>query len=452
MRVFRCFVGFSLLPLAAFLAFMPCHEIAVFTDLLELFFHHSGELMHELQGLAPLLGLIRQHACPGEETMSHVRQRASRRHTMAIIMVAAVACLPVLAAFLTLLAPINVANHPQKAVSNRYGPPKVLATSGNTDYKPLVVSWEKIDSLTGEHIGGSAWSFTLEDKPEINTWCVADSVAGQSVPPLNCETAGYGRDLVDSDDRAGFLCIENLPKGVYSIRETTVPSGYEIPQEDRNGYRLDLHKDRSFAITSLSEDNSVIDNKITNDEKRGIATWEKADSSNLSKFLTGSEWELTGEREWTDEHGARHTQSLTYSVSDNAGSSDADCHPSEPAGTAPGRLCDADPAPGRFSLSNLPWGRYTLRETQAPPTYVISHETPSGVIGKENGTFNAALDFGTIGNQKRQYALPVTGGNPALPWSIALAGTGFLVAGIFIFHRCSARKSGLTQSNTSTSA
>lgn len=120
---------------------------------------------------------------------------------------------------------------------------------------------------------------------------------------------------------------------------------------------------------------------IVNTANPGAVTWTKTDAQ--SRFLAGSEWELT-------EPDAGTAVAIT------------DCTEEGCAGP------DLDPRAGHFMLEDLKWGNYTLTETLAPPGYKLG-ENPSidfTVAGDELQVELAAV----VNEQQEGPALPLTGG------------------------------------------
>ena len=133
-------------------------------------------------------------------------------------------------------------------------------------------------------------------------------------------------------DENGRLTFGNLPLGTYTLTET----------ETRNGYVLD---ETPISVT-LSSAGQVVTKSITNSRAVGSVAISKTDSE-TGQALAGVYFVLR------DEAGARCAEGDTA-------------------------------ADGTLTLSNIPVGRYTLRETETLSGYVLD-ETPREVNLSENG-------------------------------------------------------------------
>lgn len=127
----------------------------------------------------------------------------------------------------------------------------------------------------------------------------------------------------------------------------------------------------------------------------GTVTWSKTDTS--GNLLAGSIWTLT------EESGAKRT------ITDCA--SGTTC----PAGD------DQDPAAGKFTLTDVTWGDYTLEEAQAPAGYLLTSKKKTFSISATSFKDGIAVPvaLGAIENEKILPTLPVTGGNSADSFFIA---------------------------------
>ncbi len=149
---------------------------------------------------------------------------------------------------------------------------------------------------------------------------------------------------------------------------------------------------------------------VTNRTERvlGSVAWSKVDGGGAA--LAGSEWELTGPTGFS-------TMQLSAET----------CTGSAVPTTEP--TCTYTDV-GKFSVDNLLWGDYTLRETKAPAGYIPDTTAHPFTIGEGSleGVI-AGLDGNAVVN------LPIPG--PALPMSgglgsdfYALAGGGVMLAGL----------------------
>lgn len=132
---------------------------------------------------------------------------------------------------------------------------------------------------------------------------------------------------------------------------------------------------------------------ITNTAKLGTVEWTKVDDSGA--LLSGAQWSLVGPDEDAE----------PVDIVDCVAATAADC-------TGP----DKDPAAGKFQLTNLEWGDYTLTETKAPAGYVRSTAKYTFTINGEKlaGALivdGVGVDDNAIENARRDAPdLPLTGG------------------------------------------
>lgn len=130
---------------------------------------------------------------------------------------------------------------------------------------------------------------------------------------------------------------------------------------------------------------------VTNKTKPvpGTVSWTKVAEGGTDP-LNGSEWEIVGPAPATDK----------LAVIDCVAADAASC-----------TGADKDPAAGKFLVTELTWGTYTLVETKAPPGYVIGADK-SFTIGRTAGeNIKLNWDLGRIENEQREGpVLPLTGG------------------------------------------
>ncbi|AYD89306.1 hypothetical protein D5R93_03165 [Actinomyces lilanjuaniae] len=169
--------------------------------------------------------------------------------------------------------------------------------------------------------------------------------------------------VVSGTSGSSEVTSQVVPSGTYLLSEDS-PEGYQAYGRDSTrcvtaaGEQLDVAQD---SVT-LS-DGADVTCTVTNAPLPATLTWSK--TSDTGELLPGSEWLL---------HGPDGAQTA---VSDN----------SQP---------DEDPADGRFRLTGLAWGTYTLEETQAPTGYSLSTQTLSVTV--DASTPEATADFGAVVN------------------------------------------------------
>lgn len=181
----------------------------------------------------------------------------------------------------------------------------------------------------------------------------------------------------DEDSTIGRLKYSGLPLGKYHVKETQAPEGY-----------IANPKSYGFTVANSTTPASVnCGNPIVNQQKTGTLTWRKVDSTDTALLLTGSEWLLVG----PDGTGTK-TTSITNCVAADVGSCSGP---------------DKDPAGGKFTITGLGWGNYTLTESKAPAGYVNSQQSFSFTVDATHLT----VSHGPISNTPRDAVnLPLTGG------------------------------------------
>lgn len=91
------------------------------------------------------------------------------------------------------------------------------------------LSWEKVNPA-GEKLGGSAWQLEGPTRQEVSD-CTAAPCQGADVDP-----------------EPGAFRVENLAPGVYQLRETHAPAGYQLAEEE---HRIDLTKESHVVAGSF---------------------------------------------------------------------------------------------------------------------------------------------------------------------------------------------------------
>ncbi|WP_127842559.1 SpaA isopeptide-forming pilin-related protein [Actinomyces wuliandei] len=154
-----------------------------------------------------------------------------------------------------------------------------------------------------------------------------------------------------------------VPSGTYLLSEDS-PEGYQAYGRDATECVTAAGEQLEVAQDSVTlPDGADVTCTITNAPVPATLTWSK--TSDTGELLAGSEWLL---------HGPDGAQ---IEVVDN----------SQP---------DEDPADGRFRLTGLDWGTYTLEETRAPTGYSTSTQTLTLTV--DASTPEATADFGAVVN------------------------------------------------------
>lgn len=330
------------------------------------------------------------------------------------------------------------------------------------------VRWTKKDLNLKHELAGSVWTLTkvsddrsLSEKSYVIDDASADNASQNDVSPsLANGIDDDAKEIKDMDPKGGVLEIDNLDEGDYILEEVQAPNGYKLndtaSDKNANRYRFTVSDSESNRQLNSLDDESkaassdqlttsplyrydgstiIQDNTITNAPETGKISWAKVDadlkdSSNIAKYLGGSEWELA----FTSDSDSGTT--TTYTVVDAQTPDEiAKCKASHEANV----LCDTDSQIGRITVENLGWGKYTLTETKAPDGYLIAADengaskTWTAIIGREHDSEQidlATLDWnlGEIANQKKTYSVPSTGRLGGIPTYI-LAGFAILLIG-----------------------
>lgn len=159
----------------------------------------------------------------------------------------------------------------------------------------------------------------------------------------------------------------------------------------------------SSTLTGLKPADSA-SCSFTNKPLSGALTWQKVDEAGAD--LSGSQWNLTGPS------GFNGGEPLAID--------DCDTETAEQCQDA-----DRDPQAGKFRITDLPWGNYTLEETKAPAGY-YPIDRP---LKFEITATTRSIELGSIENIRREGpAIPLTGGLGRD--FFALLGGGIIVIGL----------------------
>ncbi|MGO3151279.1 MAG: SpaA isopeptide-forming pilin-related protein [Galactobacter sp.] len=183
---------------------------------------------------------------------------------------------------------------------------------------------------------------------------------------------------------------KTVEPGTFTLTEDQLP-GYEQQKLICSGAEL---KDGKVTVTAGDKATCT----FTNADKAGGVTWSKDDGHGT--LLGDSEWTLTGP--------------------DGASTTIKDC-----TGAPCAAGGDQDPAKGKFTLTGLDWGDYTLTESKAPAGYVLDSTEHEFTI--EGAHLVKAFDTSFKNDQAESPTLPLTGGTGTDAFLIA--GGLILVAG-----------------------
>ncbi len=183
-----------------------------------------------------------------------------------------------------------------------------------TNDDPPSLAWTKIDSLTGQKLGGTSWILTI---------------SGSALGLLVTDCAAAPCASYDTDPDAGEFLVLGLSQGVYTVVESEAPAGYRL---NTTTYTVTIDSNGAFVLTP------AIPNVPT------AVGWHKVGAD--GQPLAGTTWEIrpVGEGEPT---------TVT------------DCT------AAPCTGADTDPVAGSFLVRYLVPGSYVLVETGVPAGYYL---------------------------------------------------------------------------------
>lgn len=352
----------------------------------------------------------------------------------------------------------------------------------------------KVESFAWDKNGKAAYSeLTGADKV---TYTITDCVDGQStdaqgnaIAKCSAQSATQTTPYVDLDGAAGQFKLTGLGWGTYELKETKAPEGYTAdaatrmftfgPAEGEDitgqwyqntvestaGSATSTTTSTMTATTQVSYDQQVFHfdiGNIANTRTLGTVTWQKVGSDDETKPLAGSQWRLVQKTAYDTAKGVyvELTTLQTYDVIDCTASGSQ-----SPCGTGAGTgedsentWNDSDSEAGKFKLEQLPWGEYTLMETNAPRGYTPKAEEIAFTVGPTKaGQANASqdktsseptqsisltIDLGSVVNQKTVIAtaIPMTGGDWTGRDILAVGGGLALLAGICAMARKHSRR------------
>lgn len=179
------------------------------------------------------------------------------------------------------------------------------------------------------------------------------------------------------------ITAAKVKAGKYSLSESTGPAGYEasdwVCKPTAGSGLVTASKD---SVTLKAGDDVTC--TITNTAKTGTVTWKKTDEG--GNALKGSVWTMTG------------PDGTAVEVEDCTAASADKC-------TGP----DKDPAEGKFAVSSLKWGDYSLVEKSAPAGYVLDDTPHTFTVSGSDAELTQSVGSFT-NEQKPPVALPLTGG------------------------------------------
>lgn len=298
-------------------------------------------------------------------------------------------------------ATIAVSETQQDGFEFSSGSCEITGLDGTTATKNL--SSDKASSLTGIK-PGDAVDCTYLNKVEDTSLTLVKKVD-------NKEAAGTAKDtdwtLKAVGDKAtgdktvtgktGTKAVTDVKvkAGDFKLSELDGPEGYKASDWDcgpKNTVKAD-------SVTLKAGDSVTC--TITNTAKTGNVTWKKTDEG--GNALKGSVWTMTG------------PDGTAVEVEDCTAASADKC-----AGP------DQDPTEGKFAVSGLKWGDYTLVEKSAPAGYILDDTPHTFTVSGSDDELRQSIGSFT-NEQKPPVALPLTGGTGSQIFIVG--GAALLTAG-----------------------
>ena len=234
----------------------------------------------------------------------------------------------------------------------------------------------------------------------------------------NTTDKAAGTRLPDEDPKAGQLKVSNLTDGIYTLKETSAPNGFDASKAGTY----------TIVIENGQIKSSDLPGKVENPRLTGKVTWRKT-AENTSELLSGSEWKLYKTKNFTWNNGnAEYTEgdSITpiATITDCVNSSEKTCSAQTEQYT------DRNGEAGKFELVGLAWGEYQLVETKAPDGFNLD-STPhtfrfGPVEGSDvNGKWYTNSQFEeTTADYEESAAFTVDGGSITNTPGVVLPSTG----------------------------
>nr|WP_253282144.1 DUF5979 domain-containing protein [Arcanobacterium phocae] len=265
------------------------------------------------------------------------------------------------------------------------------------------------DSSAVSKADADGWTFTLTDGSYTKPITTKNSDIKNNKSVSASETVMF--DVPISAPASVTITEDTAQKPNYSLKDISCSV---TPKADPETITVTRLTDTSVSVAGIRAGDTV-DCVATNEKKKpepstGSVSWSKVDDEDRTIALSNSEWMLN--------HIANGRTIKVALVSDCM---EAPCL----AGATDSSFVDTDPEPGKFRVSELPLGEYTLVEKTAPAGYYLSDKTYPFTIGEAPEQLNIALD--PIPNTKiTPPQLPLTGGTGTLPFVIGgLALIGF---------------------------
>ncbi|WP_216389533.1 Ig-like domain-containing protein [Arcanobacterium phocae] len=292
----------------------------------------------------------------------------------------------------------------QVTAINSYDNPPKPAPAKVEIRKEVIAS----DSSAVSKADANDWTFTLTDGSYTKSITTKNSDIKNNKSVSASETVMFD---VPVNTTASVTITEDIAQKSDYLLKNIVCSA--MPKTDPETITVTRLTDTSVSVAGIRAGDTV--SCVATNEKHepqkptGSVTWSKVDSENQAHFLSNSEWLLN-----------HITNGKATDITLITDCTTAPC----PASSSSDPV-DMNPEPGKFTITGLPQGKYTLVEKTAPAGYFLSDKTYPFTLGEVPEQLNIALD--PIPNTKiTPPQLPLTGGTGTLPFVIGgLALIGF---------------------------
>lgn len=310
--------------------------------------------------------------------------------------------------------------------SEWYGPgnANVPKSDGNFKFTSEAILPENVTISAGPNYSdtapnGCAVSASTRSAKSAKAVRKAAKVATQASGTSRAANAAQD-ELKDEDTDPGAFRISNLADGYYVLKETGEPNGFDIGGE----YTITIKNGQA------TWDPAKTGNKLPNNRKTGMVTWNKVDKTDGTKLLGGSEWKLTRTKSFSWANGKasykENNQELaTIEDCVNGENGVSDCS------TQSGQYVDLNGKKGKFKLQGLAWGEYQLVETKAPDGFNLDSTPHTFRIGPAEGSdvtgkwyTSSSFKTDSTGVYNANTAFTVDGGSITNTPGVVLPGTG----------------------------
>ena len=202
-----------------------------------------------------------------------------------------------------------------------------------------------------------------------------EALAGAEFTLTGTDSAGAEVNMVLTTNDQGVASFTQVPFGAYTLTETKAPTGYEVtfPGAEFTVDASNVEQPAAFAV------------EATDQQKTATITVTKKDAVDEA-LLPGAVFKLTGKTFAVETEGDQGSEDAApdqgmgeLGLLDWLFGQEAD----EPA-MVDYEQTAIDNGDGTYTFTEVPFGTYTLTETQAPQGYVVSFEDTEVVVDASN--------------------------------------------------------------------